>query len=54
MDWNAPHAGFVIAAYALSAVLLVLLVWSGARVARRREEELKRLEADIAARKRKP
>jgi heme exporter protein CcmD len=39
MDWSASHAGFVAAAYGLSAVILVaLVVFTLARDGRRRRE----------------
>lgn len=38
MDWNADHAGFVIAAYALSLVLIAgLIVYTFSRDARVRK-----------------
>jgi heme exporter protein CcmD len=52
IDWNAPHLGFTLAAYALTAVVLGLLVWSNLRVAAKRRSELRRLEDETAKRTR--
>ena len=43
MDWSAPHAGFVIAAYAASTIcILGLIVWLVRRdiLARKQEDNL--------------
>ena len=53
MDMNAPHAGFVIAAYVITGVMLALVIWSTLRNAKRRQAELQKLEADTAARQRR-
>ena len=50
MDMNAPHVGFVIAAYAITAVMIGLVIWSTLRNAKRRQVELKRLEAEAERR----
>lgn len=50
MDMNAPHVGFVIAAYAITAVMIGLVIWSTLRNAKRRQAELQRLEAEAARR----
>ena len=45
MDWSAPHAGFVAAAYVLSFAILaglVLFVMMRERASRRRIDELER------------
>lgn len=44
MDWAAPHAGFVIAAYALSALVIVGLAAVIIRTGRERAREVKALE----------
>jgi heme exporter protein CcmD len=46
MDMNAPHVGFVIAAYVITGVMIGLVIWSTLRNAKRRQAELKRLEAE--------
>ena len=41
MDWSAPHFGFVVAAYAASAVgILGLIVWLVRRDALARKQDL--------------
>lgn len=51
MDMNAPHTGFVIAAYAITALMLALVIWSTLRNAKRRQAELRKLEAEAALRR---
>jgi heme exporter protein D len=52
MDWSAPHAGFVAAAYALSlAILLALVAWVIARD-RANRHRIDELEARGASRRR--
>jgi heme exporter protein CcmD len=41
MDWSANHAGFVLAAYAIAIVVLVLVVGSILRQARYLKRQLK-------------
>jgi|LauGreDrversion4_2_1035121.scaffolds.fasta_scaffold738591_2 heme exporter protein CcmD len=53
MDMNAPHVGFVIAAYVITGVMIGLVIWSTLRNAKRRQAELQKLEAE-AARRQKP
>lgn len=53
MDMNARHAGFVMAAYAITAILLALLIGSTLRNAKKRKAELLKLEAE-ALRRRQP
>jgi heme exporter protein CcmD len=40
MDWSAPHAGFVLAAYAASAIGIIwLIVWLVARDLKARKQD---------------
>ena len=41
MDWSAPHAGFVVAAYAASAIgILGLIIWLVRRDIAARKQDL--------------
>ena len=48
MDFGAPHAGFVIAAYAVSAAVLVALLVATFARDRLQRAEVKKLEAQRA------
>lgn len=54
MDFSAPHAGFVIAAYLLTFAALGLMIWTSLRVSRRRAAELQRLEDELRQKKDAP
>ena len=54
MDFSAPHVGFVIAAYALSAAVIIGLAASIGLSLRARQRELKSLEERQAPRRKAP
>jgi heme exporter protein CcmD len=53
MDFAAPHAGFVIASYALTLAVLVVMVAIYVGQARRRQKRLAELEEQGAPRRRR-